>query len=48
MVGGGTRVYSGNAYGLPVIGFMLYNLQNSDVQSNYGGVMEHKFSLRVE
>ena len=45
---GVSRPYTGGIYGLPVIGFMVYNLQNSGVQSNYGGMMEHKFSHRIE
>ena len=35
-------------YGLPVIGLMLHNYQNTNVASRYGGVVEHAYSVRVE
>lgn len=35
-------------YGLPAIGLMLHNYQNSNVVSRYGGVVEHGYSIRVE
>ncbi len=38
----------GKHFGLPVIGVMLHNYQNANVISNYGGIVEHSYSVRVE
>lgn len=35
-------------FGLPMIGLMLHNYRNTNVQSRYGGVIEHAYAVRVE
>ena len=38
---------SGTHYGLPVIGFAVHNYTRTGVVSNYGGVLNHKFSRLI-
>ncbi len=45
---GAPRVIPGRTFGLPAIGFMIHNYQNTGVQARYGGVIAHTFSSRVE
>ncbi len=45
---GVARTIRGVHFGLPVIGFMMHNYRNGSVQSSYGGVIEHKFTTRIE
>lgn len=41
-------VIPGIHYGLPVIGLMLHNYKNANVASRYGGVLEHRYTVRIE
>lgn len=41
-------VIPGIHYGLPMIGLMLHNYKNANVASRYGGVLEHRYTLRIE
>lgn len=46
--GGAPRAITGRHYGLPVVGFMVHNYRNTGVLSRYGGVIEHKYTRRIE
>ncbi len=41
-------IIPGVHYGLPVIGLMLHNYKNASVASRYGGVLEHRYTVRIE
>lgn len=43
-----TSTITGRTYGLPAIGFMLHNYRNAGVGSQYGGVIEHSYTSRIE
>ncbi len=45
---GGLSSVPGIHYGMPVIGLMLHNYKNANVASRYGGVLEHRYTLRIE
>jgi hypothetical protein len=38
----------GNHDGLPVLGMMLHNFQNTGVTSRYGGVINHNFTRQIQ
>ncbi|MBL8520334.1 MAG: hypothetical protein JNK75_06650 [Betaproteobacteria bacterium] len=47
-LGGAPAAVAGAVYnGLPVIGMMLHNYQNSGVTSRYGGLVEHKYTRSI-
>ena len=48
LTGTGSRAIPGFHYGMPVIGLMLHNYKNANVTSRYGGVLEHRYTLRIE
>jgi hypothetical protein len=46
-VTGGAGTFIGNAYGLPVVGFMVNNITRTGVISQYGSVLQHKFTRLI-
>ncbi|HEX4857709.1 MAG TPA: hypothetical protein VFV17_01745 [Usitatibacteraceae bacterium] len=46
-LGGAPAAIPGRHNGLPVLGMMLHNYQNTGVTSRYGGVVEHKFTRSI-
>lgn len=46
--GGGLNSVPGIHYGMPVIGLMLHNYKNANVTSRYGGVLVHRYTVRIE
>jgi hypothetical protein len=47
-LGGSITTIPGIHYGLPMIGLMLHNYKNTNVASRYGGVLEHRYTIRIE
>ncbi len=45
---GARTIIPGVHYGLPVIGLMLHNYKNFSAASRYGGVLEHRYAVRIE